>query len=221
MMKIIFDYNKEKDIWCLLKKGKQSNNSSMPTKVYQSLTSEFGDDPTKNDASIFIEKYIAEKNIIFKDLIYSYQKEWGTVSSEFQRRAEAIFNVSLSEDITAYLTINSRLPYAIKENNFFVCMNNKTIRHIAMHELWHFYTWYGIGPEQEKILGKEDYNDLKEALTVIINIECKDLLPEGIVDKGYEQHQKLRQKILEFWVKDRNIKKLWDKFTTELQIYKT
>jgi hypothetical protein len=40
-----------------------------------------------------------------------------------------------------------------------------------MHELWHFYTWYGLGVDQEERLGKEKYNDLKEALTVLINIE--------------------------------------------------
>jgi hypothetical protein len=32
-----------------------------------------------------------------------------------------------------------------------------------MHELWHFYTWYGLGAGEEARLGKERYNTLKEA----------------------------------------------------------
>lgn len=79
-----------------------------------------------------------------------------------------------------------------------------------MHELWHFYTWYGLGVDQEEKLGKQKYNDLKEALTVLLNVECNDLLPEGMLDTGYSQHQEIRRTILEFWEKDKDIKKLWD-----------
>ena len=79
-----------------------------------------------------------------------------------------------------------------------------------MHELWHFYTLYGLGTDQEEKIGKQKYNDLKESLTVLLNVECKNLLPEGVVDMGYTQHQDLRKKILEYWEKDKNIKNLWN-----------
>ena len=79
-----------------------------------------------------------------------------------------------------------------------------------MHELWHFYTWYSLGINQVEKLGKEKYNDLKEALTVLLNVEFRDLLPEGIIDAGYPQHKELRDKILKFWEKDRNIINLWN-----------
>ena len=83
-------------------------------------------------------------------------------------------------------------------------------RKTVMHELWHFYTWYALGVDQEERLGKQKYNDLKEALTVLINIECKDLLKKGVEDKGYPQHQGIRQKILKYWETDRNLKNLWE-----------
>lgn len=79
-----------------------------------------------------------------------------------------------------------------------------------MHELWHFYTWYGLGADQEERISKEKYNDLKEALTVLLNVEYKDLLPEGMTDTGYPQHQEIRQRILKYWEKDRNIQNLWN-----------
>jgi hypothetical protein len=81
-----------------------------------------------------------------------------------------------------------------------------------MHELWHFYTWYGLGSDQEEKLGKEKYNEIKEALTVLLNVVCKDLLPERVIDSGYPQHQELRQQIVEFWNKDRDVHKLWTHF---------
>ncbi|MDQ5957331.1 MAG: hypothetical protein QG614_306 [Patescibacteria group bacterium] len=84
-----------------------------------------------------------------------------------------------------------------------------------MHELWHFYTWCGIGFYQEEKIGKQKYNDLKEALTVLLNVECKDLLSEGVIDIGYHQHKEIRHKILEYWEKDKNIVKLWDYLVSE------
>lgn len=78
-----------------------------------------------------------------------------------------------------------------------------------MHELWHFYTWQVFGKDEERI-GKEKYNEIKEALTILLNVECKDLLEEGKEDKGYRQHQELRATILQFWNEKKDIRKLWN-----------
>ncbi|MEY2640919.1 MAG: hypothetical protein RL150_312 [Candidatus Parcubacteria bacterium] len=77
-----------------------------------------------------------------------------------------------------------------------------------MHKLWHFYTWYAFGSTQEERLGKQKYNDLKEALTALLNVECRDLLPEGVADTGYPQHQELRQQILAYWETDKDTRNL-------------
>ncbi len=209
-MKVSFAYDKEKDIWCLLNKGKSSNNSQNPTKQYMQLVALYGENPTEKEAKVFIDKYLTENKIDITERIENLQNDWESISSEFQTRAENIFGTLLSNNITAYLTINSRSPYNIQKDFFYVSLSSNQTRKIAMHELWHFYTWYGLGTEQEEILGKEKYNELKEALTVLLNIECKDLLPEGVTDAGYPQHQELREKILEYWQKDKNIQNLWD-----------
>ncbi len=208
-MNINFIYCKEKDIWCLLNKGKSSNNSSNPTKQYELLVAECGDNPTQNDTATFIDKYITQNKIDVRKYAENFQTDWEIISNEFQKRAETIFGINLPANITAYLTINSRCPYNIKENLFYVPLSPNQVRKTAMHELWHFYTWYGLGVDQEEKLGKEKYNELKEALTVLLNVECGDLLPEEIIDTGYPQHQELREKILDHWRKDKNIQNLW------------
>lgn len=209
-MQVNFTYNKDKDIWCLLNKGKSSNNSQNPTKQYEQLVAKYGENPTVENVADFIDEYIVENNIDIQKRTADFQKDWENVSSEFQKRAEVIFETSLPNSITAYLTINSRCPYSIQDNFFYVSLQPNQATRTVMHELWHFYTWYGLEANQEEKLGKQKYNDLKEALTILLNVECKDLLPEGVVDTGYPQHQEIRERILKYWEKDKNIKNLWN-----------
>ena len=212
-MKVQFQYDIEKDVWCLLNKGRSSSNSQKPTKQYEQLVASYSDNPTSGDVSNFIESYKAERSIDSQDYAEKYQEDWDIVSGEFQKRAEAIFNVSLPENVIGYLTINSRCPYRIDDNYFFVAMPSTSSRSTTMHELWHFYTWYGLGTDQEEKLGKQKYNEIKEALTVLLNVECKDLLPEGVVDSGYPEHQELRNQIVAFWNTEKDIHKLWSHFS--------
>jgi hypothetical protein len=217
-MKIYFEYSKEKDIWCILNKGKSSQNSPYPTKVYEELVKNCGENPSSQDVSSFIDLYTSVNKINISEQLTNYEKDWNLVEDEYKKRAESIFGVTLPKDIIAYLTVNNRCPYHIRDNYFFVSTNNQfSGRRTVMHELWHFYTWYGIGTDEEKRLGLQKYNDLKEALTVLLNIECKDLLPEGFVDMGYPQHKEIREKIVQYWAQDKNIKNLW-RFLVETSV---
>ncbi len=214
-MNLTFTYDKSRDIWCMLHYGKGSNNSSAPTKVYEELVAEYGEAPTENDISAFIEKYCVRNNVRMDEYISSFQKEWNSVESEYHKRAEEIFGVTIPSDTIAYLTINNRCPYDIEKNLFFVSAPGYSSTKTAMHEFWHFYTWYKYGKEWEPKLGSQRYNDIKEALTVLLNVEYKDLLPGGIEDWGYPQHKELRGKILEIWSKDRNMDALWKTLVSE------
>lgn len=209
-MKINFCYDKNKDVWCLLNKGKGSNNSPKPTKQYEQFVAMYGADPSFEDATSFVDQYIIKNEIDIRGCIELFQHNWEQVQNEFQNRAEIIFDTILPNDITAYLTINSRCPYNVEDNYFYVSMQSNNVRGIIMHELWHFYTWQGLGVNQEEILGPQKYNDIKEALTGLLNVECRDLLTEDMTDAGYPQHQDLRKQILKYWEKDRNIKNLWN-----------
>lgn len=196
----------------MLNKGKSSSNSVLPTKQYQALISSVGENPTEAQTAEFIGNYMSANGIDIQKAVAGHQSEWDTIATEFQKRAEGVFGTTLPHDITAYLSINSRSPYSLQENYFFVAVPTSSVNKTAMHELWHFYTWQKFGQEWEDKLGKQKYNDIKEALTVLLNVECKDLMPE-VEDKGYPQHQELRAKILEIWSLKKNIDGLWSQLT--------
>jgi hypothetical protein len=215
-MKLNFKYDKEKDVWCLLNKGKSSSNSQMPTKVYEQLVASCGENPTAEETSKFIDGYISEKNIKIDEYITECQKTWDAIADKYQSRAEQIFKAAIPNGIVVHLTINNRCPYDIEKGYFFVSMSNSSsVAKTIMHELWHFYTWYGLGAHQLEKLGSQKYNDLKEALTVLLNIEYEDLLPSGVQDEGYPQHKALREKVIELWSKDKDIHQLWDALAQE------
>ncbi len=195
-----------------MNKGKSSHNIQSSTKAYEQLVLKYGESPTEEQASLFIDEYIIEKNISVERYLNKYQEEWDSIADEYYKRAEVIFGSSLPQDVTAYFTINHNCPYSIPENYFFVTTTS-SVRSIVMHELWHFYTWYGLGTEQKEKLGHEKYNEFKEALTVLLNVEFADLLPEGLDDRGYTQHAELRAKILELWNIEKDIHKLWNQIS--------
>jgi hypothetical protein len=86
---------------------------------------------------------------------------------------------------------------------------------ICGHELLHIQFHNTYWGEIEKQIGKEKTADLKEALTVLLNIEFKDLW--FIEDKGYDIHKELRNFISEEWKKERNFKILMNKCVTYLK----
>ena len=144
-MKVTFTYSKEKDIWCLTRYGKSSNNSSSPTKEYSRLTAFTGENPSNDMVSYFIDKHVIENKISTALSISTYQHKWDIVADRYQEIAEGIFGVTIKDDVTAYITINSRCPYSIEQNSFFVSVPTYSAVKTAMQELWHFYTWYKFG----------------------------------------------------------------------------
>ncbi|MEK7202725.1 MAG: transglutaminase domain-containing protein, partial [Patescibacteria group bacterium] len=71
-----------------------------------------------------------------------------------------------------------------------------------VHELLHFQTYAYWQKEVLKKLSKEEFENLKEALTVVLNEEFMDL------DKGYLMHRDLRKELLKYWKKNKDFNKL-------------
>lgn len=209
-MKVTFTYDRGKDVWCLLNKGKGGNHSDKVTEAYAKLVEAVGENPDKERTNAFLDTYLSEEKA--QQYAEEYQASFDTISEEFQKRAERVFGVSLPKDVTAYLTVNQRCPYDITGSIFFVAVPKEGFVRIAMHELWHFYTWYAFEGEEDR-LGMAKYFEVKESLTVLLNVVCGDLLPKGVKDWGYPQHQELREKVLTVWEEKQDIYFVWEQLT--------
>jgi hypothetical protein len=140
-----------------------------------------------------------------------FANEWQEIEKEYAAITEKIFGMNLVDDITVYLTLSPRCSYLIEHNLFYMTLFTKEAKRICMHELWHFYTYYVFGGEAEiERLGQIKYYKLTESLTVLLNIECKELLGEGIIDTGYELHSEVRTKVLELWTQKKDIRFVWE-----------
>jgi hypothetical protein len=80
--------------------------------------------------------------------------------------------------------------------------NLDVIVHELMHLFFHVYFW---GYCKKNGLGESQIKDIKEAFTVLINEEFKNL---GFMDRGYEIHKDLRNYILKEWQKSKNFNRV-------------
>ena len=98
-MKVTFKYKKDKDIWCLMNYGKGSFNSKQPTKVYEKMVEEFGENIDENKTSNFIDSYLKNNSISVEKFIKEYQDDWDSIDGNYYKKAEEIFGVSLKNDV--------------------------------------------------------------------------------------------------------------------------
>lgn len=209
-MKVNFIYDEDKDVECLLSKGGGSNNSpGQKTKTYEALLAFTKNTEDEEKVREFVRKHIHDNNIDVEHSTIALQNNWDAISKKFEKCTANVFGVKIDDTITGYLTITGRYPYNIKSKYFYVSAQKSNVNTVAMHELWHFYTWHKFGERIMENVGAQKYNEAKEALTVLLNIECVDLM-DGETDLGYPQHQQLRDMVVEEWKKTKDIESVWD-----------
>ena len=143
-----------------------------------------------------------------------FQKAWDKINDEYFRRLEKITGKKFPfEKVDAYITSVGRCPYnPKKENPFFmvsVFFDILKAMMVAGHETMHLHFHNTHWPEIEEKIGKEKTFDLKEALTVLLNIEFKDLW--FYMDPGYSSHKELRDFISKTWNEKKDFDHLMDK----------
>jgi hypothetical protein len=215
-MKIIFTYDENKDIECLLKKGPGSHNQpGNRTKTYEELLAFTSEVSNTDKVREFVRKYIFENSIDVQDLRGELQRNWDLIAGEFERRSERIFGIRIADQITAYMTITGRYPYYIEDKAkfFYVPAKRTNANATTMHELLHFYTWFKFGESEPA--DPQKYNDVKESLTALLNIEFSDLM-NGAVDSGYPQHARLREMAADEWKESKDINKVWNALRSSL-----
>jgi len=83
------------------------------------------------------------------------------------------------------------------------------------HELMHLQFHYYFEENLRKTITKKQFKDIKEALTILLNIEFKDILKKK--DLGYPNHKNLRDFIEKQWKKKKDFDILLDKCVNYLK----
>ena len=144
------------------------------------------------------------------------KSSWKKVEKRYFRKLEKITKRKIYIDkFTCYFTTIGRCPYNYKGNWFMVNIFSHDIKRTAAHELMHLQFHYYFQDYVEDKLGHSKFEDLKEALTVLLNIEFKDITDKK--DTGYPNHQKLRKFIVEQWKKEPDFDILIDKCVNYLK----
>lgn len=160
--------------------------------------------------SLLSRDYKKHKKLIIISLT-SFENAWRLIEKDYFKRLEELTKHKIYTDkFTAYLTTASRCPYNHNNNWFMVGLyyNIPSVCQIAGHELMHlqFHKYYWEKCREE--LNEEKTHDLKESLTVLLNEEFSDLFLAK--DKGYPNHQKLREYIVKSWRKTKDFDKTVD-----------
>lgn len=77
------------------------------------------------------------------------------------------------------------------------------------HEIFHMQFLYYYENYCRKFLSEQQKENLKEAMTFILNTDFNDLIV--CYDTGFPGHEKLRAKLKEVWLKEKDFKKFLDK----------
>jgi hypothetical protein len=211
MVKVLFKFDKEKDLWNHWHKSNWKS-SWANFKIHPEIKKicegkEF--EECKENLSNLLQK-LQNSGIILLN-IESLEKYWKIIEKEFFRRMNNLMNRKFNKNIFAYLTTAGICPYDPDEPSFMFSLfyslprQLQTCGHEIMHLYFHKFYWEKV----EKEIGKEKTEDLKEALSVLLNAEFKDLW--FAEDYGYEPHKELRNFIIETWKKEKDFEKLLEK----------
>ncbi|MBU0999203.1 hypothetical protein KKG24_02750 [Patescibacteria group bacterium] len=139
-----------------------------------------------------------------KEKTKEFQKIWNKNKTGFQKGVKKIYGHSFPRKIVCYVNTS---PYSMdnfKKNYISISMYRKDVVSTVIHEASHFmfkkyYTRFchSIGCNQN------DIEEIKEIMTVINNVEFKD-----VNDYGWRIHQKIREKAKKTWQETHNIRKV-------------
>jgi DNA-binding FrmR family transcriptional regulator len=204
MPKVTFVFDKEKDIWNVWSTANSKSKlfdfaKKLPQKVAEAAKGKSLEECREEIQKEYMDVYNSE---ILKIFINALNEAWQTIEKEYFSRIRKITGRDLSADrITGYVTTSPRCPYNEKENTFFCQFFSSlpSALQTAGHEIMHLHFHEHYMSKVENEVGKQKAQDLKEALSVLLNFEFKDLW--SVEDRGYEIHKALRTFISTEWKK--------------------
>jgi hypothetical protein len=216
MPKVIFKFDKEKDLKNLWETANFKSDWSNFKRNLSPKVLEICENKKFEECKDELEEHYSKihNSDLINISIDSFNKSWNQINDEFFKRLERIMKHKIVfNEITGYLTTAGRCPYnPNKDNPFFMTNLFSSILHvlqISAHEIMHIQFHNTYWKDVEDKIGREKTSDLKEALTVLLNLEFKDLW--FIQDNGYEVHKDLRRFIEKEWLKEQDFDILIDK----------
>jgi len=156
----------------------------------------------------YLENFWKEHGNEAQEKIKEMQKELNQHKDSIFKKMEILTKHPIyRNDFTIFLTSLNRWPYNYKLGYTWSYIDRTWVLKAFIHELLHFQT---IHYYKEYIINKihdeKKFEDLKEALTFLLNHEFP-----GMTDIWYPQHQELRKKLEEYRVhSDKDFDKLVD-----------
>jgi hypothetical protein len=151
----------------------------------------------------------------FRDMILEQtQKMWNLAEKDYIRIMERVHNRKFPyKRIYGILSTGYRFGYDFRKNKkWFACSYESPaksvgiVMHEAMHSIFHKY-FYNEWKKKFNLTDQQIWT-IKEAVTVILNSECSNLMFKK--DTGHPGHENLRGKILKDWLKYKNFEKVLD-----------
>lgn len=218
MIKFIYDINKDARNWVdVIKNTKPSwgIDYEEETKMVPRSLKEKILKANDKEAVILVKNYFRNQSRFKfkKEVIRSETKAigeiWGKREKDFFKILETLTRKPLfSRTFTAYFTTMFICPYDEEKYKWFMLSMWHSLPFqitTICHEIFHFqFLYYYTNFCRKKGLDKKQIEDIKEALTVLLNTKEFD----GIVlsqDPGYSDHQIIRQKILNIWQKNKRL----------------
>lgn len=204
-MSLIFSYDFEKE-FLNLQAGNNSLNRSEESSFSKKIQEDHIDINSPSAVTDACRKLISAEGIDVTEKTQVFANKWLRIEKEVFARLGRLFETDETfADINVNLSLNERCSYNYKESYFFVNMFSEVSNLICVHELLHFYTHKFIRLK----VSSGEYNTYKESLTVLLNLEFRDLIEKE--DSGYPQHQQLRKLIAQGWREGENIVSLTQK----------
>jgi len=223
MPKVKFAYDLKKDVWSWVHIAKSKDCWGMNWRdEVGHINNELLEKIEKNSfakAEKIVLEYIKNrpirknKNLVMYLEIRALEKAWKLFDKIYFTALEKITQKPMfRKEFTCYFTTGLMCPYSERENWFMSSMWHSTPSSIATicHEIMHLQFLHYYRKYLEKAgLNEEQIQDLKEALTFLLNDPVFDKIIK-CDDNGYPAHQKLRKQLSIIWNKTQDFKILID-----------
>ena len=222
MSKVTFYYNFKKDAWSWVLIAKDKDCWGLDWKnqiafIPDDLLKKIIKNGKKSAESLVYNYLISHpkrqtRQLVIKEELQALEKSWRKIESRFFKKLEQITQKPVfMKNLKCYFTSGFMCPYNDKEKWFMVSMWRSIPMSITTicHEILHLQFLYYYKNYCRKFLSEKQTEDLKEAMTFILNTDFNDLILSE--DRGYPVHQELRKELEKVWCKRKNFQEFLDK----------